>query len=164
MRVVLLGDSHLARVRRDLPILGHDVVNRAVGGSVAADLLPQLAAAGCTASDALVVSIGSNDAGWRGVPLARFETDVAAFLDARPTGRLVYLAPADEPARGHAAAAIPLFGAAGAEVVDAHALLAGLGDGALEPDRLHLTGAAYAVVLPALRKALEAHDAPPPSG
>jgi lysophospholipase L1-like esterase len=155
MRVVLLGDSHLARVRRDLPVLGDDVVNLAVGGSIAADLLPQLARAETTTDDVVVVSIGSNDAGWRGVPVAHFEDALATFLDTVPTARLVYLAPADEAARGHAAAATARFGAAGAEVVDAHALLVALGHRALEPDGLHLTGAAYAVVLPALRRALD---------
>jgi lysophospholipase L1-like esterase len=155
VRVVLLGDSHLARVRRDLPVLGADVVNLAVGGSCASDLLPQLARAGPTEEDAVVVSIGSNDAGWRSVPLARFEDHLVTFLDALSTDRLVYLAPADEPARGHAAAATGRFVAVGAQVVDAYALVAGLGDRALEPDGLHLTGAAYAMVLPAIRKALE---------
>jgi hypothetical protein len=41
MRIVLIGDSHLARVRRDLDRLGPAVVNAAVGGATVLDLLPQ---------------------------------------------------------------------------------------------------------------------------
>ncbi|CAM3542817.1 hypothetical protein [Nocardioides zeicaulis] len=38
MRIVLLGDSHLARVRRDLALVGPDVHNAAVGGATSHDL------------------------------------------------------------------------------------------------------------------------------
>ncbi|WP_372729982.1 hypothetical protein [Nocardioides sp.] len=76
-RIVLLGDSHLARVRRDLDRLAcgdsgpADIVNAAVGGADARDLLAQATAAGVGADDRVAVSIGTNDAApWKQLPLA----------------------------------------------------------------------------------------------
>jgi hypothetical protein len=56
MRIVCLGDSHLARVRRDLPVLGPDVCNAAEGGASALDLIVQATSAGVREDDLVVVS------------------------------------------------------------------------------------------------------------
>lgn len=73
MRIVLLGDSHLARIRRDLPALGPDVCNAAVGGASALDLLAQAATASVGEDDVAVVSVGTNDAApWKQVPVLTF--------------------------------------------------------------------------------------------
>ena len=69
MRVVLLGDSHLARVRRDLLVLGPDVCNAAEGGASSLDLLAQATGAAVEEDDLVVVSVGTNDAApWKHVP------------------------------------------------------------------------------------------------
>jgi lysophospholipase L1-like esterase len=184
VRVVLLGDSHLARVRRDLPRLGPSVVNAAVGGACARDLLPQAVRAGVTSSDVLVVSVGSNDAApWKAVPLSEFASLVDAFLAAVPRAGLVLLtSPGVDESRlvsnrdldvevlvrprsatrdrtnavlsSYAEAARSRFAAAGAVVVDGRTLLTDLGPAAYDSDGLHLTGAAYNVLLPALASAI----------
>ncbi len=169
MRVVLLGDSHLARVRRDLGRLGSSVVNAAVGGASTRDLLPQAVGAAVTATDVLVVSVGSNDAApWKAVPLSEFAALLDDFLASAPRAGLVLLTPpgVDEARLGrrrdrtnaviirYSDAARTAFAAVGATVVDGRALLAGLGPAAYDDDGLHLTGPAYDVVLPALAAAV----------
>lgn len=169
MRVVLLGDSHLARVRRDLGRIGPDVVNAAVGGASVRDLAAQAASAGLTADDVLVVSVGSNDAApWKAVPVAEFGLLLDEFLASVPRSGLVLLtSPGVDEGRltgsadrtnvvldSYAAAARTRFEAAGGVVVDGRTLLADLGPAAYDVDGLHLTGAAYEVVLPALAEAV----------
>jgi len=184
VRVILLGDSHLARVRRDLTRLGPAVLNAAVGGASVRDLLPQAVHAGVTSSDVLVVSIGSNDAApWKAVSLAEFESLLDAFLAAVPRSGLVLLtSPGVDESRllsnrdldvevlvrpqwatrdrsnavlsSYAEAACTRFAAAGAAVVHGRTLLADLGPAAYDSDGLHLTGAAYDVLLPALAAAV----------
>jgi lysophospholipase L1-like esterase len=184
VRVVLLGDSHLARVRRDLPRLGPSVVNAAVGGASARDLLPQAVTAGVTSADLLVVSVGSNDAApWKALPLSEFGSLLDAFLAAVPRSGLVLLtSPGVDESRllsnrdldaeviirprsathdrtnavlsSYAEAARSRFAAEGAVVVDGRTLLADLGPAAYDSDGLHLTGAAYDVLLPALAAAI----------
>ena len=56
----------------------------------------------------------------------------------------------------HAGLVRDRLAAVGARVVDSPALLAPLGAAALAADGLHLTGAAYDVLLPAVREAAEA--------
>ena len=81
MRIVLLGDSHLARIKRELPRLGESVLNAAVGGATVLDLEAQANGAVLTAEDVVVVSVGTNDgAPWKKVPrrplsLGRFPGD-----------------------------------------------------------------------------------------
>jgi hypothetical protein len=68
VRIVFLGDSHLARVRRDVSIVGPDVCNAAEGGATALDLVPQAAGAAVEEDDLVVFSVGTNDAApWRQV-------------------------------------------------------------------------------------------------
>lgn len=176
MRIVLLGDSHLDRVRRDLhrlaPRAGAEVVNAAVGGSFAFELLGQAHGARLRPEDSVVVSVGTNDAApWKAVPPYEFEDNLRALVDhlvGIGIARLVYLTPpgVDEARLGgpddrtaatvasYAAAGAALTAAAGGRVVDAHTLLAPLGARAFLDDGVHLTGAAYDLLLPALARAL----------
>ena len=173
MRVVLLGDSHLARVRRDLhrlaPPQADSVVNAAVGGAVAGALRLQALDVPVAPTDAVVVSIGTNDAApWSTVTPEQFRRAVEAFLEI-PAAVRVLLAPPGldagagsiDPGRRPDEAAVyshivvDLFDAAAATVVDSPALLAPLASSAYADDGLHLTGAAYDVLLPAIRAALE---------
>ena len=166
MRVVLLGDSHLARVRRDLDRIGPDVVNAAVGGACTRDLLRQAHAAGATGDDVLVVSVGSNDAApWKAVPVEEAVGLVEGFLSAVAWAGLVLLtSPGVDEERltrgndrtnavlaSYADALTDRFTAAGAVVVDGATLLAPLGNDAFADDGLHLTGVAYDLLLPAPR-------------
>lgn len=169
MRVVLLGDSHLARIRRDLHRIGDGVVNAAVGGAFASDLLPQAAAVGLEPGDVVVVSVGTNDAApWKSVPLAEFGSALEEFVRALTVAGLVYVVPpgVDESRlegagdqtvsalRAYADRASSVFTAAGATLVDAWALLEPLGPAAFTDDGIHLTGAAYDALLPAIRDVL----------
>lgn len=61
MRTVLLGDSHLARIKRELPRFGPSALNAAVGGATVLDLEYQGDGALLTADDVVVVSVGTND-------------------------------------------------------------------------------------------------------
>ena len=73
MRIVLLGDSHLARVRRDLTLVGPDVCNAAQGGASTRDLVAQATRAAIHHSDLVVLSVGTNDgAPWKQVPVPAF--------------------------------------------------------------------------------------------
>ncbi|GAA2154935.1 hypothetical protein GCM10009844_41440 [Nocardioides koreensis] len=172
MRIVLLGDSHLARVRRDRARLappGADVVNAAVGGAVASELVPQAVAAGVGPDDVLVVSIGSNDAApWKQVHLDTMAACIDDFLARTPRRALVYVVPpgvdeagltgpgdrTDAVVTAYADAAAERFGAAGATLVHARDLLAPLGAAAFADDAVHLTGAGYDLLLPAIREAV----------
>lgn len=171
MRVVCLGDSHLARVRRDLPVLGPDVRNAAEGGASALDLLPQATSAGIREDDLVVVSVGTNDAApWKRVPLAAFSRAISGCLRAVPAHRWVYLTPpgVDESRlpgandRTNAVideyrdAATSACDDAGAHVVRTEQIIGPLGAAAFASDGLHLSGRAYEVVLPAIAEALRA--------
>ena len=175
MRLVLLGDSHLARVRRDLDRLAcgeavhTGILNAAIGGSDAHDVLAQAVTAGVDNNDRVAVSIGTNDAApWKQVPLADGVRRVQEFLAEFRPERLIYLAsPGVDEARldrehdrtneamaGYSAAYSAAFTAAGATTLDTRALLAPLGSAAFVDDGVHLSGRAYALLLPALRDAL----------
>ncbi|WP_148612750.1 SGNH/GDSL hydrolase family protein [Nocardioides rubriscoriae] len=156
MRVVLLGDSHLARLQRALPRIGPDVVNAAVGGAVATDVAAQAVRVPVTPTDVVVLSIGTND----GMPVHAIApesvraalTDVAARV--RPA-RWVYLLPPLPESAAHGGAAVAALDATGSlVVVDTPALLEPLGGGAFLPDGLHLTGEAYDVLLPVIAEAV----------
>lgn len=168
MRIVLLGDSHLARVRRELSQIGPQVVNAAVGGALAGHLAAQARSVGITVGDAVVVSAGTNDAApWKAVPRDVFERQLEEFLTQVPQGDLVYLAPpgvdearlrrpkdrTNDVIAGYTAAASALFERSGASVIQTRQLLATLGAAAFTDDGVHLTGAAYDVLLPAIARA-----------
>lgn len=80
-RTVLVGDSHLARVKRDLRLLGENVLNVSEGGAVVSDLLGQTAAASVGQADVVVVSVGTNDAApWKSTPLQEFEATLRRLV------------------------------------------------------------------------------------
>lgn len=165
VRIVLVGDSHLARVRRDLPVLGPDVRNAAVGGASVRHLPGQAASAGLTAGDVVVVSVGTNDAApWKQVPLTSFVGALDDFTRSVPCRRIVYVAPPGvDEARltgthdrtnavidAYRDAALAVLRDVAAQVVRADRLLEPLGARAFVDDGLHLSGAGYRVVLPAI--------------
>ena len=177
MRIVLLGDSHLARVQRRLSQLtGPDdlstpIVNAAVGGADVLDLTAQATRAAIKHDDRVAVSIGTNDAApWKQVDLTEGLARLEEFLATLRPERLVYLAPpgVDEVRLGrqhdrtnetmahYSATYAAAFTSVGATIVDTPALLAPLGPTAFVDDGVHLNGQAYALILPALRSALSA--------
>lgn len=170
VRVVLLGDSHLARVRRDLPVLGPRVRNAAVGGATSLDLLAQAAAAGAGEEDVVVVSVGTNDAApWKQVPVARFAEAVDRCLESVPARGWVWVTPpgVDESRSGDRTNAVldeyrdtaaSACSGAGARVVRAEEVIRPLVSAAFARDGLHLGGRAYDLLLPAIAAAVRATD------
>ncbi|TCJ31078.1 SGNH/GDSL hydrolase family protein [Nocardioides jejuensis] len=168
MPVLITGDSHLARPVRGGWSIGADAVSVAFGGSVATDLFHQVDGLDPAAYDVVVVSIGTNDAGWRDVPLPAFLGAIGAFLDwAGATPVLLMTSPgcdeqrasdhwSDTRLRQYADEAAALVTAAGSGVLDTPAVLAPLGTAAFVDDGFHLTPAAYDLLLPALRDAASA--------
>ena len=171
MRIVLLGDSHLARVRRDLPVLGPDVLNAAEGGASAQDLLGQATRADVDEDDVVVVSVGTNDAApWKQVPVKVFAHALLDCMRSVPARRWVYVAPpgVDESrlsASGdrtnavlddYRDAAVRACSGAGARVVRTERVVGPLGADAFVSDGLHLSGRAYAVLLPVVAEACSA--------
>lgn len=168
MRALVLGDSHLARPVRAGWTISPEATSVAVGGAVATDLPGQVAGLDPSAYDVVVVSIGTNDAGWRDVPLAEF-TDALGWLLGWAGGTPVLLMTSpgcdEASAAGHwsntrlteyADAAAALVETAGGQVFDTPAVLAPLGPAAFVEDGFHLTPAAYDLLLPALRRAANA--------
>ncbi|MEO5854265.1 MAG: SGNH/GDSL hydrolase family protein [Nocardioides sp.] len=179
MRVVLLGDSHLARVRRGLGRISGDVLNAAVGGSRVHDLAGQARACGLRPDDVVVISVGTNDAApWKAVPLDDFTVALETFLAGTDAGRLVVVTPpgvdehrltgpgdrTDHEVAAYAGVAARLVRAAGGEVLDARALLAPLGRAVFTDDGVHLTGAAYDLLLPAISGAVHPPGRTPGDG
>ena len=169
MRIVLLGDSHLARVRRDLSILGPDVCNVAEGGATSLDLIAQATTVAVEEDDLVVVSVGTNDAApWKHVPVTVFAQAMARCMQSVPARRWVYVAPpgVDESRltgsgdRTNAVldqyrdVALSACQDVGARVVHTERLIRALGAAAFVSDGLHLSGRAYRVVLPAIAEAV----------
>jgi lysophospholipase L1-like esterase len=152
VRVVLLGDSHLARVRTGLGRLGPDVVNAAVGGAVAGDLLAQAAQVGVRGDDVVVLSVGTNDdMPVSAVALSVFGARVTEAARQLHPARWVYLAPPlpESAAYGDMARAALSESHPDVVAIDTPALLAPL-ERAFLNDALHLTGASYDVLLAAI--------------
>lgn len=168
MRVVLLGDSHLARIRRDLPRLGESVLNAAVGGAAVLDLEAQADRVGLALDDAVVVSVGTNDAATcNQVPLLDFRRTLARLVTTHRVSRWILMAPpgVDESQLGavertnaaldgYAAGTFAVAEATSARLVDSHALIEPLGSRAFATDGLHLSGEGYRKLLPALARAV----------
>lgn len=169
MRIVLLGDSHLARVRRDLAAIGPDVTNAAEGGASSLDLFAQARRAGVREQDVVVVSVGTNDgAPWKRVPLDEFAAALADCLGSVPSGSGVYVAPpgVDEsrlPGTGdrtnavidrYRDAALAVCEQTDARVVRADHVIAPLGPGAFAGDGLHLGGRADDLLRPSIAEAV----------
>lgn len=166
MTVLLLGDSHLAYLFADhhdlvMRELGPSVSNLAFGGAVAADLAMQASGLDLASYDAVVVSVGTNDA-FLGVDLGTFRATLSLFLvpdipwvlvtspgadESRPDG--AHLSLLATPYIDESAAA-----AQGASVVLTRSLLEPLGSEAFVGDGVHLTRAAYDVLVPAIAAAV----------
>ncbi len=165
MHVLIAGDSHLARPLRGGWSPTAATTALAVGGSVATDLAGQVAGLDPAAYDVIVVSIGTNDAGWRDVPLPTFLEAVRGFVAwAGETPVLLMTSPGCDEARTaphwsdaklalYASEAATLVRSAGGAVLDTPTVLAPLGTAAFVEDGFHLTQGAYDLLLPALRDA-----------
>ena len=163
MRVLLLGDSQLARLARyPLPV-AREVVNRAVGGANAHDLPQQYADLDLAAFDAVLLGIGTNDAGTRPVPLDEFVAAVSDVVTRAGSTPVVFVASPGADARAtdyddphmafYAAAARSVVVAAGGGFVDTPRVLAPLGPLGRMPDGIHVGKAAHLVYIPELRRA-----------
>lgn len=169
MAAVLLGDSHLARIQRDLTSLGPGVRNAARGGASSLALQRQATAAGVGGDDTVVVSVGTNDAApWKSVPVPEFVRALSAFLHAVGAGGPIYVAPpgvvesrltrtvdrTNAVLDEYRTAALAVCEEEGVRVVRADRLVAPLGPSAFTTDGVHLSGAGYRVLLPALAQAI----------
>ncbi|GAA0974569.1 hypothetical protein ENKNEFLB_02361 [Nocardioides aquaticus] len=170
MRIVLLGDSHLARITDDLDRIGDDVVNAAVGGSVAADVLAQADAVGVGPRDVAVVSVGTNDAApWKQVDPDDFRAQLERLVEQVQPYRWVHVAPpgvdelrmerevdrTNELVARYQRIGGVVLGDAGAELVDTPRVLSRLGSEAFVDDGVHLSAAGYALLVPAIADAVE---------
>ena len=168
VRILLLGDSHLARIKRELPRLGENVVNAAVGGTTVHDLDAQAAAAAVGPDDVVVLSIGTNDAApWKEVPSELFGQVLEQFLSSRRVGRWVILLPpgvveirlngsgdrTNALLEDYRAVATAAATSAEAAIIDPQVVLSALGSSAFASDGLHLSGEGYRALLPALMAA-----------
>ncbi len=171
MTLCLLGDSHLARVRRSLPLLGTDVRNLAEGGSTILDVPAQLAELGHHLCHARVVSIGTNDAApWRGVGLDTFTRAFDEALAQLGGAAVTYVAPpgviearlsagalwSNSTIDRYRAAALEACSSRRIQVIRADLLVQPLGRAAFADDGVHLSGAGYRALLPAIASALPA--------
>ena len=169
MRIVFLGDSHLARVRRDLPLVGGEICNAASGGASARDLVAQATRAAVDDSDLVVLLVGTNDAApWKQVSVPAFARAMLDCLASVPSRGWIYLAPpgVDEARLTGAGdrtnatidayrdAALAVCDGVGAGVVRTDRVIEPLGAAAFVDDGLHLSGPAYKVVLGAIADAV----------
>ncbi|QNN51161.1 SGNH/GDSL hydrolase family protein [Nocardioides mesophilus] len=168
MRIVLLGDSHLSRIQRELPRLGERVLNAAVGGATVLDLEQQGDDALLTTDDVVVVSVGTNDgAPWNKVPVSVFHRTLKDFVVSRPVRLWVVMAPpgVDESRLGtgkrtnavldaYRGATAAVAESTSARLIDSRALLRPHGSRAFNGDGVHLSGVGYRLLLPAVAKAV----------
>lgn len=176
MTILLLGDSHLARLRtqggqdRLESLLGDRVDNRALGGSTVRDLTAQTADLELPSYDAVVVSLGTNDAApWGAVPLEDFRAGVAAVVAGAADARWVALTTpgvdgARTPDGGRGNDVLSEYADALASVVEradgvtvrSRDVISSLaGDGFVD-DGFHLSPSAYDLLLPAIAEAVAA--------
>jgi lysophospholipase L1-like esterase len=159
--VLLLGDSHLARIRgqrtrRLERETKRRVINAAVGGANSLDLAQQVNDQ--QTADTVVVSVGTNDAApWKEVPLLYFKRALTTLLADLPGTRPIYLAspgvderrPTSPGDRTNAAigryttAAAEIFADHGGTTLDLRSALSGQSFEAYESDGVHLTHRAY---------------------
>lgn len=164
MTVLLLGDSHLARLAPFRRLIARDCTVRAVGGAVAAELLDQLGDLDPAAYQVIAVSVGTNDCGLRPATLSDFLASIRALLERTgPTPVLLVNNPgADDRAVGYdedqlktyAAEAAALVRDAGGAVLDISTVIAPLGRRGRTPDGIHVSKAGHLLLLPALRLAV----------
>ena len=171
MRTVFIGDSHLARLRRDLEKLPGAVRNAAEGGASSRDLPRQADAVGLHDTDSVVLSVGTNDAApWKQVPVSEFVRALSAFLASHSPRGWVFVAPpgvvegrltgasdrTNAVIDDYRLAAIEVCAAVGSHVVRTDLLLEPWGPTAFAEDGVHLNGTGYRVLVPAITSACEA--------
>ena len=166
MKVLLLGDSHLARMAPYRRLVASQCEIRAVGGSTAQDLPGQLGSLDPAAFDVIGISVGTNDCGPAGI-----DRDVSLRLlrsvveRVAPTPVLMINNPGgDEVARtwgydieamqAYADEAAALVRGYGGRTLDLRRVIAPLGPKRLTPDGFHISRLAHALVFPAVRAAL----------
>lgn len=168
--LVLLGDSHLARVRKARlraleQATGLRVVNLAVGGATAPDLAVQVSEV--RDPGVVAISVGTNDAApWKQVPHVEFERALGAAVAALDGVALVHLGspgvdevrlpgPGDRTnariATYDDTARRTVTGAGGASV-DLRAALLATGEDCFELDGVHLDHRGYRVLLDELAR------------
>jgi len=163
MRVLMLGDSQLARLTRYPPVVAKETVNRAVGGAIAPEMVEQLGDLDPHDFDAVLIGVGTNDAGSRPVPLADFLDAIRRVLDRCDGRRVVFVTSPGADARAvgyddahmtaYADAAADLVRSVGGSVVDTKRVIRPLGRFGYFPDGIHLSKPAHALYLPVLRRA-----------
>lgn len=166
MKVLLLGDSHLARLVPYRRLIASTCDIGAVGGSTALDLAGQLEGVDPASYDVIGISVGTNDCGPFGVDRDVSLRALGSVLErVAPTPVLMINNPgADEVAqrwgydseamRAYAEAASALVAAAGGRSLDLRTVIRPLGGKGLTPDGFHVSRVAHALVFPALRAAL----------
>ncbi len=167
---MFLGDSHLARLRRELTSFPGEVRSAAEGGASSRDLLGQAAAVGIRQSDVVVLSVGTNDAApWSSVSVPDFAQSLSRLVASSAPRRWMLVAPPGvveerltrRPDRTNAVideyrrAAIEVCEQVDGHVVRTDLLLAPLGAKAFADDGIHLSGAGYRVLVPAIALACE---------
>lgn len=168
MRTVFVGDSHLARLRRELHTFAGGVRNAAEGGASSRDLQRQADAVGVHDSDSVVLSVGTNDAApWKHVPVSEFVQALSMFVASHSPRGWVFVAPpgvvearlTGARERTNAAideyrlAAIEVCEDVGGHVVRTDLMLQSLGAKAFAEDGVHLNGTGYRVLVPAIKAA-----------
>lgn len=164
MRVLLLGDSHLARLAPYTRLIARDCTVRAVGGAAASELLDQLGDLDPASYDVVAVSVGTNDCGVKPATQGEFVDALRALLErVAPTPVLMVNNPgADERAvdyddvqmKEYAGAAAALVRASGGAVLDIPSVIAPLGRKGRTVEGLHVSKAGHLLLIPALRVAL----------
>jgi lysophospholipase L1-like esterase len=163
MRVLMLGDSQLARLARYPRLIARETTNRAVGGATAPEVLDQLGDLDPAAYDVVLVGVGTNDAGTRPVPLPDFVAAIENVIARLARTPFVFVTSpgADARAAGYddalmasyAHAASAVVRAAGGSVVDTPAVIARLRGAGRTPDGIHISQLGHLLYVPALRRA-----------
>lgn len=164
MRVLLLGDSHLARFAPYPWLIARSCTVRAVSGSCAADLAAQWSDLDPDDFDVIAVSVGTNDVVVKPTTRGEFLSAIQAVVDrAGATPVLMVDNPgANERApdadlaklQEYAEAAAALVRSAGGASLNTCAVIAPWGIRGRSPDGIHVSNAAHLVFIPALRLAL----------
>lgn len=168
VRTVFIGDSHLARLRRELQTFPGEVRNAAEGGASSRDLSRQSDAVGLQDQDSVVLSVGTNDAApWQQVPVSEFVRALSVFVASHSPRGWVFVAPPgviEGPLTGarnrtnavideYRLAAIQVCEEVGGHVVRTDLMLESLGADAFAEDGIHLNGTGYRVLIPAIKSA-----------
>ena len=170
MRIVLIGDSHLARLNNDLgSLVATPVIDAAQGGASIGDALRQASSIHVDANDIVVLSIGTNDAApWKQTSLDAFSDGLDQLKDSFDLRRWIYMTPpgVDESRLSGSSnrtnvvmeiyrdEAITVLRSAGASILPSHEVIAEQGTLAFSSDGVHLTEAAYSLLLPEIAKAI----------